>query len=137
MSFVNRPAMKELNSHFLIEMVPDPSKRFTAQQQLAQTEVLNKMKAAGKDMFQPNPAVEIAGATKCRQLYNRSVGIDEMREAMGIYNLVMRVSLKGGDNTITAMATAADLLNNNVITSPSGSFSLVTHGNYLRGIDVA
>lgn len=137
MSFVNRPAMKELNSHFLIEMVPDPTQRFSDTQKLAQQDVLTKIKTAGKDLFQPNPAVEIAGATKCRQLFNCTVNTRELGAAMNTYNLVMRVSLKGGDKTMTAMATAADLLNNNVITSPSGSFSLVTNGNYLRGVDIA
>lgn len=136
MSFVKRPAMKELNSHFLIEMVPDPTQRFSEQQALAQKDVLRQMQDAGKDMFQPNPAVEMAGATKCRQLYNRTVSVTDMSAAMDKYGLVMRVNLKGNDSTTTAMATATDLRNNNVITSPSGSFSLVTSGNYIRGIDL-
>ena len=58
-----------------------------------------------------------------------------MASAMDKYGLVMQVNLKGV-NSITAMATADQLRSGAHVTSPSGSFSLVRHGKYLRGIDV-
>jgi len=134
MSFVKAPPMKETGSHFLVEMVPNPVSRTSEQQQLAQQDVINQITLAGKDLFTPNPAVEVNGAVKSRQLYNRTVSIDDMAAAMDKYDLVLRVNLKGSQ-TAAAMATASDLRSSSVIKSPSGSFSLVRHGNYLRGID--
>ena len=135
MSFVKPPALKETGSHFLVELVPNPKNRVSEQQKLAQQDIINQINLAGKDLFQPNPAVEINGGIKSRQLYNRNVNIEDMAAAMNKYDLVLRGNLKGINN-ITAMATADDLKTGANLTSPSGTFSLIRHGKYLRGIDV-
>jgi hypothetical protein len=136
MSFVKRPELVESNQQFLIKMVPNPASKVSDTQKLAQEDVINQITRAGKDLFKPNPAVSIDGSNlKSRQLYNRTVSIEDMAKAMEKYNLVMQVNLKG-DKSMTAMATADQLRSGSNITSPSGSFSLVRHGKYLRGIDV-
>tara|TARA_B110000091_G_scaffold160619_1_gene171223 strand:- start:317 stop:730 length:414 start_codon:yes stop_codon:yes gene_type:complete len=135
MSFAKQPVISESNQNFLLQMVPNPTCKVSDTQRLAQTDVINQITRAGKDLFETNPAVSIDGSNyKSRQLYNRNVTIDDLAMAMDKYNLVMQVNLKG-DRCRAAMATADQLRSGTNITSPSGSFSLVRHGKYLRGID--
>jgi len=105
-------------------------------QELAQTDVINQIHKAGKDLFKPNGAVKIGGndQMKSGELYGRTVKISEMADAMDKYNLVLQVNLLGDDRQV-AMATANELRAGANISSDTGSFSLVKSGNYLRGID--
>lgn len=137
MSYIKRPQTKETDQHFLLQIVPNPSVTVNATQQLAQKDVINQIREAGADLFQPNHAVEVGANTKVKtkSWYNRNVSIDDLTAAMDKYKLVMQVNLKG-DNGISAMATADDLRNNRSISSATGAFSLVRHGSYIRGIDV-
>ena len=137
MSFVNTPALKETDQHFLLNIVPNPVTKYTDTQKLAQQDVINQIRQAGKDLFEPNPAVKVDNSEnlKSRQLYNRNVSIADLTLAMQKYDLVMQVNLKGG-NTKSAMVTHDQLLNSTSVTSPTGTFAFVRHGNYLRGIDV-
>jgi hypothetical protein len=137
MSFVNTPALKETDQHFLLNIVPNPVTKYTDTQKLAQQDVINQIRQAGKDLFEPNPAVKVDNSEnlKSRQLYNRNVSIADLTSAMQKYDLVMQVNLKGG-NTKSAMVTHDQLLNSTSVTSPTGTFAFVRHGNYLRGIDV-
>jgi hypothetical protein len=137
MSFVNTPAFKETDQHFLLNIVPNPVSKYTDTQKFAQQDVINQIRQAGKDLFEPNPAVKVDNSEnlKSRQLYNRNVSIADLTSAMQKYDLVMQVNLKGG-NSKSAMVTYDQLLNSTNVTSPTGTFAFVRHGNYLRGIDV-
>jgi hypothetical protein len=138
MSFVTAPALTKTSQHFLIRMVPDPTKTFTDTQKLAQQDVISQISNAGKDLFEPNPAVKVDGSgnLKSRQLYNRNVSISDLTSAMQKYDIVMQLNLKGDTGSKSAMVTHEQLLTSSSVTSPSGTFALVRHGNYLRGIDV-
>lgn len=137
MSFVNTPALQKTNQHFLVDIVPNPVKKYTDTQKLAQQDVINQIKLAGKDLFEANPAVQVdnGGSLKSRQLYNRNVSISDLTSAMQKYDLVMQINLKGGDSK-SAMVTHDQLLSSSSVSSPTGTFAFVRHGNYLRGIDV-
>jgi len=136
MSFAKPRQLTESDQHFLINIVPNPINQVSDSQKLAQEDIINQITRAGKDLFQANPAVSVdGGKLKSRQLYNRNVSIEDMACAMDKYDLVMQVNLKGKES-ITAMATADQLRSGANVTSPSGSFSLVRHGKYLRGVDV-
>jgi hypothetical protein len=126
---------------FLLELVPNPASTSTcsATQQLAQQDIINQIKLAGKDLFRANPVVGFGNELKSKELWKKEVKISDIANAMDQYDLVMRVNMKSEDcNTpsVAVMATAANLRNNEVISSPSGAFSLVRHGNYIRGVDV-
>jgi len=139
MSFVNTPALTKTSQHFLIRLVPNPTQTFTSSQKLAQQDVISQIQNAGKDLFEPNPAVRVDGNgnLKSRQLYNRNVSIPDLTSAMEKYDIVMQLNLKGdGMGCKSAMVTHAQLLSSSSVTSPSGTFALIRHGNYLRGIDV-
>jgi len=137
MSFVKSPAVTETNQHFLLNIVPNPAQKFTDAQSNAQRDVISQIRNAGKDLFQPNPAVKVdaSGNLKSRQLYNRNVSIKDLATAMDQYDLVMQVNLKGGDNK-SAMITSDQLQNSASVSSPTGTFAFVRHGNYVRGIDL-
>jgi hypothetical protein len=137
MSFVKTPAFTETNQHFLLNMVPNPTKKFTNDQSNAQMDVISQIRNAGKDLFQPNPAVKVdaSGNLKSRQLYNRNVSINDLATAMDKYDLVMQVNLKGGASK-SAMVTSSQLQSSASVSSPSGTFAFVRHGNYIRGIDL-
>jgi hypothetical protein len=142
MSFVNTPKhqLEPQPFKFLLELVPNPASVCSANQQLAQRDIINQIKLAGKDLFRPNPVVGFGSALKSKELWKKEVKISDLASAMEEYDLVMRVNMKSEDcNTpsVAVMATAANLRNNDVISSPSGAFSLVRHGNYIRGVDVA
>ena len=132
MSFV-RTQLKNSGSHFLLEMVPNPDVRVTAQQSQAQQEVIAKIHNSGADLFKPNPAVDINGKLKSRQLYNRKVNISDLVTAMNQYDLVIRAHLKG------EKSACAQFLPSQVAAgateSPTGAFSLGKRGNYIVSLD--
>lgn len=137
MSFVKTPAFTETNQHFLLNIVPNPTQKFTSEKSNAQMDVISQIRNAGKDLFQPNPAVKVdaSGNLKSRQLYNRNVSINDLVTAMDQYDLVMQVNLKGGASK-SAMVTSSQLQSSASVSSPSGTFAFVRHGNYVRGIDL-
>lgn len=136
MSFPKATNISRTDQHFLLQMKPDPTMKLSPTQELAQTDVINQIHKAGKDLFKPNGAVQLGSSEKVKsgELYGRTVKISEMADAMDKYNLVMQVNLSG-DNRQVAMATANELRAGANISSDTGSFSLVKSGNYLRGID--
>ena len=133
MSFVRAPEAKATNSTFQLSLVPDPTQKFTEQQGVAQRDVINQITQVSKGLFHPNPAVEVDGALKSQQHYSKGVPMADIAQAMQEYKLVMRVNLSG-DHKSCAMATADDLLANNLIKSPTGSFSL-NSGKYITSVD--
>ena len=134
MSFVRAP-VRESSSHFLLEMVPNPEVRVSAEQFAAQKDVISKIHAAGADLFRPNPAVDINGQLKSRQLYNRNVKISDMIAAMNQYDLVLRAHIKG-EQTGCAQFLPSQITSG-ASESPTGSFSLVKRGNYIASVDFA
>ena len=134
MSFVKKAQATPVNSEFKIELVPDPTMKFSAETKLQQNAVISKLSKASKGLFLPNPAVKVGGAIKSGQLYNRGLNVKSLANAMQRHNLVLRVSVSGEHNAC-AMATHGDVSSNAVISSPSGSFSLGVSGNTIRHID--
>jgi len=136
MSFPKATKISRTNQHFLLQIKPDPTMKLSQTQELAQTDVINQIHKAGKDLFKPNGAVKVGGndQVKSGELYGRTVKISEMADAMERYNLVLQVNLSGDERQV-AMATANELRAGANISSDTGSFSLVKSGNYLRGID--
>ncbi len=134
MSFVKKASATPVNSEFKIELVPDPSMKFSDETKLQQSKVIDALTRVSKGLFVPNPAVNVDGAIKCGQLYNKGLGVDKMIDAMKNHNLVLRVSVSGEHNAC-AMATHEDLTSNAMISSPSGSFSLGIAGNAIRHVD--
>ena len=134
MSFVKKASATPVNSEFKIELVPDPSMKFSDETKLQQSKVIDALTRVSKGLFVPNPAVNVDGAIKCGQLYNKGLGVDKMIDAMKNHNLVLRVSVTGEHNAC-AMATHEDLTSNAMISSPSGSFSLGIAGNAIRHVD--
>lgn len=134
MSFVKKAAATSVDSEFKIELVPDPTMKFSDETSLSQTNVISKLSKASQGLFLPNPAVQVNGAIKSGQLYNKGLGVKNLASAMQQHNLVLRVSVAGEHNAC-AMATHEDLTSNAMISSPSGSFSLGIVGNSIRHID--
>ena len=134
MSFVKKASATPVNSEFKIELVPNPSMKFSDETKLQQNKVIDALTRVSRGLFLPNPAVSVDGAIKCGQLYNRGVGVNKMVDAMKKHNLVLRVSVSGEHNAC-AMATHEDLSSNAMISSPSGSFSLGISGNTIRHVD--
>ena len=134
MSFIKKTPATPVNSEFKIELVPDPSMKFSEETKLQQSKVIDSLTRVSKGLFVPNPAVSVEGAIKCGQLYNKGLGVDKMMNAMKNNNLVLRVSVSGEHNAC-AMATHEDIASNAVISSPSGSFSLGISGNSLTHVD--
>tara|TARA_B100001250_G_scaffold320460_1_gene283360 strand:+ start:3016 stop:3426 length:411 start_codon:yes stop_codon:yes gene_type:complete len=134
MSFVRTP-LKDSGSHFLLEMMPNPEVRVTAEQSAAQQEVISKIHDAGADLFRPNPAVDINGQLKSRQLYNRQVKVSELLSAMNQYDLVMRAHLKGEQSACAQFLP--EQLTAGATESPTGAFSLGKRGNYIASLDFA
>lgn len=134
MSFIKKTPATPVNSEFKIELVPDPSMKFSEETKLQQSKVIDSLTRVSKGLFVPNPAVSVEGAIKCGQLYNKGLGVDKMMDAMKNNNLVLRVSVSGEHNAC-AMATHEDIASNAVISSPSGSFSLGISGNSLTHVD--
>ena len=134
MSFIKKEAATPVNSEFKIELVPDPTMKFSDETHLQQDAVISKLSKASKGLFLPNPAVKVDGAIKSGQLYNRGLNVKSLASAMQQHNLVLRVSVTGEHNAC-AMATHEDVSSNAMISSPSGSFSLGISGNTIRHID--
>lgn len=134
MSFIKKTPATPVNSEFKIELVPNPSMKFSEETKLQQSKVIDTLTRVSKGLFVPNPAVSVEGAIKCGQLYNKGLGVDKLMDAMKNNNLVLRVSVSGEHNAC-AMATHEDIASNAVISSPSGSFSLGISGNSLTHID--
>ena len=136
MSFMKKMPAQRVNSDFSIEVVADPSKNFSEEQQVAQKEMIQKIHRVSNGLFLPNPAVNVNGAIKSGQTYSKSVKMPFLIDAMRKHGLVMRVSVSG-EHTACAMATPDHLENNSMVTSPSGSFSLGIRDGYIRDIDFA
>lgn len=134
MSFVKKAQAIPVDSEFKIELVPDPTMKFSSETTLRQNSVISKLSKASKGLFLPNPAVKINGGIKSGQLYNRGLNVKSLANAMQQHSLVLRVSVQGEHNAC-AMATHEDVSSNAMISSPSGSFSLGIAGNTIRHID--
>lgn len=132
MSFVRAP-LKESGSHFLLEIVPNPAVSTTDEQKVAQTDVIRKLKNGGRDLFAKNPAVDVNGQLKSRQLYNRRLRVSELVDTMNKYDLVMRAHLKGEQSACVQFLPSQ--VKEGVSESPTGSFSLVHRGNYIASVD--
>ena len=123
-----------LNSHFKIDLVADPAQRFGDEKKLAQQAVIEQVTKVSKGLFLPNPAVRVMDATKSGQFYNAGIPVTKLAALMKDNDLVLRVSMRG-DNEACAMARHSDLEENQVISSPSGSFSLGIDNGFIRSID--
>ena len=134
MSFVKKQKATALNSHFKIDLVADPAQRFSDEKKLDQQSVIEQVSKVSKGLFHPNPAVRVLDATKSGQFYNAGIPVDKLAQVMKENDLVLRVSMKGDDNAC-AMARHADLKENQVISSPSGSFSLGVENGFIRSVD--
>ena len=134
MSFVRKRKATAVNSHFHIELVPDPTQRFGDEKKLAQQSVIEQVTKVSSGLFTPNPAVKVDEAIKCGQFYNAGIRVDKLAKIMEDNHLVLRVSMNG-EHIACAMATHQDLVENKVISSPSGSFSLGVKNNFVRSID--
>lgn len=134
MSFVRKPKATALNSHFQIELLPNPAQRFSDEKKLAQQSVIEQLTKVSKGLFLPNPAVRVLDSVKSGQFYNAGLPVDKLAHLMEENDLVLRVSMRGDDNAC-AMAKHTDLTENTVISSPSGSFSLGIQSNFIRTID--
>lgn len=134
MSFMKKPKATALNAHFKIDLVADPAQRFSDEKKLAQQAVIEQVTKVSKGLFLPNPAVRVLDATKSGQFYNAGIPVSKLSNLMKDNDLVLRVSIKG-DNAACAMARHADLQENQVISSPSGSFSLGITNGYIRSVD--
>lgn len=136
MSFIKKPTAQRVNSHFQLELVPNPVNlnNLTEEQKLAQNNVIQGVTRVSKGLFLPNPAVSVGGEIKSGQHYNKGVQISKLATAMNEHDLVLRVSLSG-EHSACAMATADDIMENASISSPSGSFTLGVSGNYIRNVD--
>jgi hypothetical protein len=134
MSFVRKQKATAVKSHFQIELVPDPTQRFSDEKKLAQQSVIEQVTKVSSGLFVPNPAVKVDHAIKCGEFYNAGIRVDKLAKVMEDNHLVLRVSMKG-KHIACAMATHQDLLGNKVISSPSGTFSLGIKNNFVRSID--
>ena len=134
MSFVKKMPAERVASEFNLELVPDPAVNFSEEQKVSQKNMIQKIHRVSNGLFLPNPAVTVNGAIKSGQVYNRSLRIPQLADAMRKHGLVLRVSVSG-EHTGCAMATPDHLENNAMIESPSGSFSLGISNNSLRHID--
>ena len=134
MSFVKKAQATPVDSEFKIELVPDPTMKFSDETHLRQEAVISKLSKASKGLFLPNPAVKVDGAIKSGQLYNRGLNVKNLANAMQQHDLVLRVSVSGEHNAC-AMATHEDITSNAVISSSSRSFSLGISGNTIPRID--
>ena len=135
MSLVKKVKATSLDSHFQIELVPDPAQRFDDEKKLAQQAVIEQVTKVSKGLFHPNPAVRVLDSVKSAQFYNAGIHVDKLSHLMKENDLVLRVSMKG-DATACAMAKHSDLKENHVISSPSGSFSLGLSNGFIRSVDL-
>lgn len=134
MSFVKKIPAQAVNSQFKLELVPNPASKLADEQKVAQTDMIQRVHRVSNGLFLPNPAVSVNGSIKSSQVYNRSVKVSHLVDAMRQHDLVLRVSVSG-DHTACAMATPDNLEKNEIISSLSGSFSLGIRNNYIRDVD--
>lgn len=132
MSFVKAP-LKDSGSHFLLEVVPNPAVNVTNEQKVVQTEAIKKLQSTGRDLFAKNPAVDVNGQMKSRQLYNRRLRVKHLIDVMHKNDLVLRAHLKGEQSACVQFLPSQ--VKDGVSESPTGSFSLVHRGNYIASVD--
>ena len=133
MSFIKKQKATAVNSHFQIELVPDPTQKLSGQSKLSQQGVIEQITKVSKGLFLPNPAVQVDEAIKCGQFYSSGIPVTKLTSLMKDNKLVLRVSLNG-DHSACAMAKHEDVTNG-FISSPSGSFSIGVQGNFIRSVD--
>ena len=136
MSFVKKPTAERVNSHFQLELVPNPitQSQLSEEQKLAQSSAIQQVTRVSRGLFLPNPAVSVGGEIKSGQNYQAGVKVSHLVSAMQENDLVVRVSLSG-EHSACAMATPEDIMENASVSSPSGSFALGISGNYIRNVD--
>lgn len=134
MSFVKKESAQLVNSEFKLQLMPNPQNCFDKSNLQEQQAVINQITKASKGLFHPNQAVKHQGTVKCGQYYGRGIPVSKLAQLMHENDLVMSVSVCG-DHKACAMATATDLLDNNIVSSPSGSFSFGIEGGFLRHVD--
>lgn len=134
MSFVKKESAQPVNSHFKLELQPNPKNCFEKSNLAEQRQVIANITRASKGLFLPNQAVKHEGSIKCGQYYQAGIPVSKLAELMENHDLVMSVSV-AGEHKACAMATAQDLLENNIVSSPSGSFSFGLEGGFLRHVD--
>lgn len=134
MSFVKKESAQPVNSHFKLELMPNPKNCFDKSNLAEQKQAIANITKVSKGLFLPNQAVKHDGSIKCGQYYQAGVPLSKLADLMKKNDLVMSVSVNG-DHQACAMATAEDLLENNVVSSPTGSFSFGIEGGFLRHVD--
>ena len=134
MSFMKKPTATALKSHFKIDLCVDPAQRFSDEKKLSQQAVIEQVTKVSKGLFLPNPAVRVLDATKSGQFYNAGIPVTKLAKLMKDNDLVLRVSMRG-ENEACAMARHTDIKENQVISSPSGSFSLGIENGFIRSVD--
>lgn len=134
MSFVKKESAQRVNSQFKLELVPNPKNCFDKSNLAEQRQAIANISNASKGLFAPNQAVKHEGSIKCGQYYQAGIPVSKLAELMESHDLVMSVSVSG-EHKACAMATAQDLMENNIVSSPSGSFSFGVEGGFLRHVD--
>ena len=134
MSFVKKQSAQPVNAQFKLQLMPNPKNCFDKSNLEEQQRVIAEATRASKGLFAPNQAVKHEGAIKCGQFYQNGIPVTKLAEIMKNNDLVMSVSLCG-DHKACAMASAEDLAQNNVVSSPSGSFSFGIDRGFLRHVD--
>lgn len=134
MSFVKKESAQRVNSQFKLELVPNPKNCFDKSNLAEQRQAIANISYASKGLFAPNQAVKHEGSIKCGQYYQAGIPVSKLAELMESHDLVMSVSVSG-EHKACAMATAQDLMDNNIVSSPSGSFSFGVEGGFLRHVD--
>ncbi len=134
MSFVKKEKAAAVNSQFKLQLMPNPKNCFDKSNLAMQRQAIADITRVSKGLFLPNRAVKHEGSIKCGQYYDAGISLTKLANTMKENDLVMSVSLCG-DHKACARATAEDLLDNNIVSSPSGSFSFGIQGGFLRHVD--
>ncbi len=134
MSFVKKQTAQRVKSQFKLQLVPNPKNCFNNSNLAQQRQAIADVTRVSKGLFLPNQAVKHEGVIKCGQFYQPGVSVSKLADIMKNNDLVMSVSVCG-DHKACAMATAEDLSHNNIVSSPSGSFSFGIQGGFLRHVD--
>ena len=77
MSFVKKPTAERVNSHFQLELVPNPitQSQLSEEQKLAQSSAIQQVTRVSRGLFLPNPAVSVGGEIKSGQNYQAGVKV--------------------------------------------------------------
>ena len=134
MSFVKKETALRVNSQFKLQLMPNPKNCFDKSNLDQQRQAIAEVTKVSKGLFVPNQAVKHEGAIKCGQFYETGIPVAKLADIMRKNDLVMSVSVCG-DHKACAMASGQDLVENNVVSSPSGSFSFGIQGGFLRHVD--